>query len=168
MINIGVRNLSKKEKLFCRYYVSAQNVREAAVRSGFTVLPELKGIHMLSRKEIRDEIDKIRMQTQQLHKDVRTGLERIAFGGIGDAVRLILCDDASLAGELDSLDLFCVSEIKRPKSGGMEIKFFDRLKALEKLQTYETSRAEDDDSFYRAIRDGARLIYEDNENEHGV
>ena len=31
------------------------------------------------------------------------------------------------------MDLFLVSEIKRPKDGSMEIKFFDRLKALEKL-----------------------------------
>ncbi len=31
-----------------------------------------------------------------------------------------------------------VSEIKRPKDGSMEIKFFDRLKSLEKLVSGET------------------------------
>ena len=35
--------------------------------------------------------------------------------------------------QLEHMDLFLVSEIKRPKDGSMEIKFFDRLKALEKL-----------------------------------
>ena len=36
------------------------------------------------------------------------------------------------------MDLYSVSEIKRPKDGSMEIKFFDPLKALEKL--YETNK----------------------------
>mgnify|MGYP006932865294 CR=1 FL=1 len=36
--------------------------------------------------------------------------------------------------ELGSMDLFMISEIKKPKDGSLEIKFFDRLKALEKLE----------------------------------
>jgi len=35
--------------------------------------------------------------------------------------------------ELQEMDLFCISEIKKPKDGSVEIKFFDRLKALQQL-----------------------------------
>ena len=51
---------------------------------------------------------------------------------------------------LGQMDLFMISEIKRPKDGAMEIKFFDRLKALEKLETrsLETGSA---DSLFDAI-----------------
>ena len=40
---------------------------------------------------------------------------------------------------ISKLDLFNVSEIKRVKGGGVEVKLFDRLKALEKL--FELSNA---------------------------
>ena len=35
-----------------------------------------------------------------------------------------------------SLDLFNVSEIKKVKGGGVEVKFFDRQKAIEKIYDY--------------------------------
>ena len=64
----------------------------------------------------------------------RRGIERLAFGNAGNA-----------------LDLFCVSELKSTDKG-IEVKFFDRLKALEALLAIET----DDDqpgalSLYKAL-----------------
>ena len=59
------------------------------------------------------------------------------------------------------MDLFLVSEIKRPKDGSMEIKFFDRLKALEKLE----SRSESEDGakdLFDAINRSAKAV--DNSN----
>ena len=87
-------------------------------------------------------------------KEVCEGLRRLAFGEIKDAVALLFESDENILASLDSLDLFNVSEIKRPKGGGMEIKFFDRLKALEKLREVVSSPA----SFYEALeRSSARL-----------
>ena len=60
------------------------------------------------------------------------GYQRLAFGSISDAVSLLFMQNPTQE-ELRAMDLFSVSEIKRPKDGTMEIKFFDRLKALEKL-----------------------------------
>ena len=40
---------------------------------------------------------------------------------------------------IERLDLFNVSEIKRVKGGGVEVRLFDRLKALEKLAELENS-----------------------------
>ena len=56
---------------------------------------------------------------------VKKGYETLAFGGIEDAVRLLFCEDLK-PEDLEGLDLYNVAEIRRPRGGGMEIKFFDR------------------------------------------
>ena len=57
---------------------------------------------------------------------LRQGFERLAFGSVTDAVRLLF--EEGTTSSLEGMDLFNVSEIKRLKGGGMEIKFADRLK----------------------------------------
>ena len=47
-------------------------------------------------------------------------------------LKLIL-NESDEKSDIESMDFFNISEIKKPKGGGLEIKFFDRLKALEKL-----------------------------------
>ena len=44
-----------------------------------------------------------------------------------------MSDEPPCELELEKLDLTMVSDIKCPKSGGIEVKFFDRLKALTTL-----------------------------------
>lgn len=56
----------------------------------------------------------------------------MAFGGVADALKLLYTEHPS-DEQLSEMDLFMISEIKKPKDGMLEIKFFDRLKALEKL-----------------------------------
>ena len=50
------------------------------------------------------------------------------------------------------MDLFNVSEIKRLKDGAVEIKFFDRIRALEKIQSMDFVSTEQSISFYSAIQ----------------
>lgn len=59
------------------------------------------------------------------------GYERLALGKVTDAIKLLYCENLS-DDEIEKLDLTNIAEIKKPKDGAMEIKFFDRLKALEK------------------------------------
>ncbi|MGN1123125.1 MAG: terminase small subunit [Eubacterium sp.] len=102
-------------------------------------------------------------------KEVCEGLRHLAFGEITDAVKLLYESEENIINALPSLDLFNVSEIKRPKGGGMEIKFFDRIKALEKLR--EMAQAESNStegSFYEALEKGAlgaRSVLSESENE---
>lgn len=72
----------------------------------------------------------------KFRKRIRRGYERLAFGTIADAVRLILAEEPNLP-ELGKMDLYNIAEIKRPKGGGMEIKFFDRIKALQCLEAMD-------------------------------
>lgn len=73
-----------------------------------------------------------RQREKSLANMASAGYRKLAFGSICDAVSLLYKSDPSQE-DLEKMDLFLVSEIKRPKDGSMEIKFFDRLKALEKL-----------------------------------
>lgn len=97
-------------------------------------------------------------------KDVCEGLRRLAFGEITDAVTLLFESDENILASLSSLDLFNVSEIKRPKGGGMEIKFFDRLKALEKLrEVVEFENESSSVSFYEALEKSSAMIKHEHE-----
>jgi hypothetical protein len=72
------------------------------------------------------------------------GLQRLAFGACNDAVKLAFSDELPPSHMLEKMDLFNVSDIKRVKGGGVEVKLFDRQKALEKL--YEIASNNDGDS----------------------
>lgn len=90
--------------------------------------------------------------------EVREGLKRLAFGEIKDAVLLLFAQEGDILSQLPGLDLYNISEIKRPKGGGMEIKFFDRIKALEKLSELDGEIHSEPLSFYRAFEESAKRI----------
>ena len=146
------KKLTKKEIEFCRWYVQLRNPRESALRSGFTILPEQRALNLLSKDSIRQKIAELENENSADSKLVSTGLQRLAFGSVTDAVKLILSARDNTSPDIDSLDLFNVSEIKFTSGKGMEIKFFDRLKALEKLSDLSCDDGNDGMlSFYQAI-----------------
>ena len=88
---------------------------------------------------------------------LRRGFEQLAFGSVTDAVRLLFEEELNRAA-LDEMDLFNVAEIKRMKGGGMEIKFADRLKALQCLEQMEGASGNDSGDFYRALEQTAASL----------
>lgn len=150
------KNLTKKEKLFCLYFSSLRNAREAAALSGY-ILPKKSGGDLLERAEIRREIEKVSKSYPETD-EIKSGFRRLAFSSPADGIKLIFKEDIS-DEEIEKFDLYNISEIKKAKNGNIEIKFFDRLKALEKLGEIEndlnTGCAE---PFYDAIRKGASAI----------
>ncbi|MCL2068818.1 MAG: terminase small subunit [Oscillospiraceae bacterium] len=90
-------------------------------------------------------------------KSARRGLQRLAFGGVGDVLELLFLSENPGLEHLRGLDLFCVSELKRTDKGGLEIKFHDRLKALEVLLAHEIdNEAPGAVSLYKALAASAR------------
>lgn len=150
--------LSDREELFCRMYVTCRNGAEAAVRSGYKTRPDITAVMLLAKKNIRKTIERMEKENTVCDDEVRAGLRRIAFASSADAVRLLLADGTDMDA-IDGLDLFNVSEIKRTKGGAVEIKFFDRIKALEKLGEL-TSISADNNAlpFYRALEKGAEAL----------
>lgn len=152
-----MKKLSGREQLFCNFYTDGLNGREAAYKAGFTVCPEICSKKLLNKKTVRDCIDRISHEKSITQKEVKAGLHRIAFASSADAVKLILAEDPSVL-DIEALDLFNVSEIKKPKGGGLEVKFFDRIKALEKLGELTENTAEQAAgcvSFYQALEKSA-------------
>lgn len=96
-------------------------------------------------------------QTTIQKEKLRQGFEELAFGSVTDAVRLLFEEDISKAA-LDEMNLFNVAEIKRMKGGGMEIKFVDRLKALQCLEQLTLEESSDGFDFYRALENSAALL----------
>ena len=74
-------------------------------------------------------------------------------------VKLLFLEEAPSPGQLEEMDLFPITEIKRPRTGGIEMKFCDRLKALEKLAQLEAQETQENGaSFYQALESGARAL----------
>lgn len=90
-----------------------------------------------------------------LHEQIEQGLLDIALGSVSDAISLLFMTEEEIIERLPKLKLINVSEIKRPKGGGMEIKFFDRIKALERLGTDKISDSDSSLSFYEALEKSA-------------
>lgn len=82
-------------------------------------------------------------------QSVKRGYEKLAFGRVNDAVRLMFPDGLTPA-QMKRLDLFGVSELRQTKDG-LEIHFYDRLKALECLNALEEGEESGKSPLYRAL-----------------
>ena len=154
------QSLSPKQLLFCTYFVQTRNAREAAAKCGYR-FAQRTAARLLRRSDIRAQITALDREMLRTQTDIAAGYARLAFGCVSDAVALALHPDGETV-PLEEMDLFAVSEIKCGKNG-VEIKFFDRLKALEKLETL-TQRSESDKAkeLFSAIGKGAAALQEAN------
>ncbi len=120
---------------FCSFYLLLGNGEEAAIRSG--VPPEQAADY--AAKQLRSTLCRKQLESlsaapaMTVRALVMTGLTRLAFGRANDAARLAFADEMPSDAAIAQLDLFHVSEIRRVKGGGVEVRLFDRQKALERL-----------------------------------
>ncbi|MDE6088626.1 MAG: hypothetical protein K2G25_09600, partial [Oscillospiraceae bacterium] len=84
------------------------------------------------------------------------GLKKLASGKINDAVALVFAEDIPPPEQLARLQLFNISSVKRVK-GGVEVQFFDRQKALEKLYEYALQDENLSDNLLRALTDPEQI-----------
>lgn len=160
---IIISTITSKERLFCTYYCISRNGKEAAAKSGY-IFPEKNAARLLRKKEVKEEIERIDKEKKAKRNDIVSGYYRLAFGCFSDAVSLLFREDLT-PEELHSMDLYNISDIKKKKGGDIEIKFFDRLKALERL--YEITSEDEKSSassLFSAIEKGAAAL-RDEEDE---
>lgn len=162
------KKLTPRERAFCMGYISCADAKKAARDAGYKKNPGMHAQGLLTRQDIRDEIARLCCFKKQIGTELaRLGYERLAFGSISDAVSLLYLENPTKE-ELAGMDLYCVSEIKRPKDGSMEIKFFDRLKALEKLmQESEPKEQTVTSPVYDAILKGALALKGTGDKDEG-
>ncbi|MBQ8550792.1 MAG: terminase small subunit [Clostridia bacterium] len=151
------KDLSAKEALFCEYMKILHSPREAAARAGYP-FPERSAIKLLKKAAVKRALS--------AEAAAVDGLRRIAFGGVADAVWLCQRGEIPTREELEKLDLFMISELKFQKGGGVEVKFFDRIKALDLLGAQTVSHGGKAEPFFRALGQGAaRLSFETGEED---
>lgn len=145
--------MTKKEKCFCRVYAALNNLKEAAVHAGYPAEEAQKTAEeLIAREDISKEVLRLTAKnSESLCDRAIAGLLRLAFGNYDDCIKLLYRDDEP---DLSAMNLFNISEIKRPKGGGLEIKFADRMKALALL--YEIGRQSEDEeslSFFECLEE---------------
>ena len=152
------KSLPKKKSAFCAHLVSTVDPVLAAKRAGYTKNPVRAADRLMAEPEVLEEVRRIASERESaLSALCGAGYSRLAFGSVADAVSLLFMDDPT-PEQLREMDLFLVSEIKKPKDGMLEIKFADRLKALEKLE--QGSRGSGACDLFDAIGQGAKAVSE--------
>jgi len=151
------KTLTEKEKLFCKYISLGFTPREAAAKSGY-LLSERAAMKLLERKDIKSAIKRLSSPPPS-KGEVVAGLRRLAFGSIADVIRLIR-SESEADMNIDELDLSMVTELKFPKSGGVEVKFCDRLKALQLLGEISEDESDSDGGFFEALDRSAASVAE--------
>ncbi len=141
-------------KQFILSFARLRNPEEAALNAGVSpVRARTEGAALLNDRKVKRLLRSMEKQMAQEEIEVRAGLERIAYGRINDAAALAFAEEAT-PEMIARADLFNVSEIKKVKGGGVELKFFDRQKALEKLQELDIRQKSD-----RKAKDLVKAIY---------
>ncbi len=153
--------MNKKERLFCYHYYTLRNLKEASIKAGYNPkIAENTAIRLIQREDIRQLILSFDLEKEkkQLEKDVIAILKRIAFNPLQDSINLLFLNEDDAKEKISELDLFCVSEIKKPKDGSLEIKFMDRYRALEKLLEISNSDngAQTLQSLYKALNNSTQ------------
>lgn len=154
-------------KNFARLFARTRNCRESAMGVGFDWNDAvLKGEELLANKNVRKQLEKIDREDKQSLCYVKAGLTRLAFGAVNDAVALVFDDDVTYEKVIKA-DLFNLAEIKKIKGGGIEMKFFDRQKAMEKLVEFDPNLKEESDAekFIKAVYSGSSDIPEEVEED---
>ena len=95
-------------------------------------------------------------------ENLKQGYEKLAFGSVNDAVRLLFGKEPE-PQELERMDFDNIAEIRRLKDGGLEIKFYDRIRALDCLRDLSESGAENS-PLYRALEKCAEEMREEKQN----
>lgn len=123
--------MKPKEKEFCRQMTMTADPVRAAKQAGFR-RAERSAAQLLSRSDIAEEIRRLSGNLRSIYESTALcGLYRLACGGVGDALTPVFGESLS-PDDLGTLDLSCVSEIRRTDKG-VEVKLCDRIKAMDKL-----------------------------------
>lgn len=140
------RSGADRRGTFCRAYLRTMDPERAAVEAG-----KQDGFAYLAEERVQSRLEQMReVAAGQLRReDAVRRLAQMAFGQVNDGVRLALLGKAA---ETDNMDLSAVAEIRVTDKGGVEIKFVDRVKALETLcNLLESNDGQGAADLYRAL-----------------
>lgn len=125
---------NETKHLFSLFYASGKSVKEAAILAGIDPeIAENEGLKLLKLKSVNKLIKRFAQNGFNDANGVKVGLKRLAFGEINDIMEVVLSDEPIGLRRLFQMNFYNISEVKKVKGGGLEVKIFDRQKAMEKL-----------------------------------
>lgn len=95
------------------------------------------------------------MTKKTVNEQISDVLRQMALGQVSDAVRLLMHGNELTERQLKRLNLVNVADIKRAAGGVTEIKFFDRLKAIQCLMAFEQQADNTGTAFIEALMKSA-------------
>lgn len=156
---MAVEKMDKKQ-LFAYYLTYLGSPKLAAIKSGYPKnCADEKAAALLLDDDVisyTEKYSKIRTCWQ-----VSQGLRRLAFGDVNDCVEILLKKDEQMPN-FANLDLFHIKEIKTSKTSGFEMRFHDRIAALETLININGGENSNLD-LYKALMHSANMLGETND-----
>ena len=157
-----------REKEFCRLTAVLGDPRAAAERAGYK-RPDDAWPELVTREDIAAEIHRVAAEVSKVFRDTLTSaVYRVLTADNSDAVRL-LYREVVTDEEFRRMNLSGVAEMKKTDKG-VEIKFFDRIKALDKLSELGdiSSDGQSSGSLIEAMRLSAQALREGRERDGGT
>lgn len=156
--------MNKKELLFCKEYLKSFDEHKAAKAAGYDMgKTPLVGLRLLYKTEV------VAFLKQQLEKEkqimpsvAHLVTKKIASSDISDAIYYATNKDKLTKKEIECLNLLMIREVK-VKEDSVEMKFHDRLKALEMLQKSEELSKEELGSFLSGLKTATQIALVDND-----
>lgn len=143
---------TREKQIFCRTYLQTPDVERAEQASGVE-----DGYVLLRQKDVRRYLTKARQGVQDAiqKEDVVRCLCRLAFSRPNDAIALAC---GQIHGGIEAMDLAAVAEFKH-REGQTEVKFLDRVRALQALGELLGGEGGDDtaQAFFQALEDAASV-----------
>lgn len=96
-------------------------------------MAEAEGLKLLKFKSVKKLVKRYRENLYDSTDAIKTGLRRLAFGETNDIMEVVLSEEPIGLRRLFEMNFYNISEVKKIKGGGLEVKLFDRQKAMEKL-----------------------------------
>ncbi|GEM_PF-3504139 len=133
--------LTKRQILFCLFYLRDFDVRKAAYRAGIAKKDNAAyvGTLLLGRKNIKEALEYLKGEAgNRTHVELTSIVDlytRIAFADYSEYVKYYKNEKEEWVSDIDfeEVDGQLIDEISASKTG-VKIKFLDRFKALEKLE----------------------------------
>ena len=126
--------LNARQKLFCHWFALTRDAQGAADRCFRAPEKREEALRLLQTPLAQDYLRQVEaaLGGEGLSATAEEGYRRLAFGPVTDAVRLMFPAEDETP-PLEEMDLYNISKISQAK-GGLEITFFDRLEALDRLE----------------------------------
>lgn len=134
-----IAGMSDREIAFCEYYIQDYNLKMACIKAGYSVSSSRNiGLKLRQKQQINDYICwlKLRLFHQACIKaeDVLNQYAKMAFYDITDYVEKV--GNKIKIKNFDEIDGQLIQEISQNASGGINVKFPDRLKSMERLENF--------------------------------